>query len=100
MPSAPSAHAFLKTSSPSASRSSLNRNGDLSSALSQQILENPLSIRERQSAQIVPVQMEQIECKIRDVSLPAFMKRCLQVGEIAYSMFVESDRFAIEDRVS
>ena len=62
--------------------------------------EDPLSFRERKAAQIVSVQMEKIESEICDESLPSFLKGGLQIGEIAYAVFIECDSFAIQYRVS
>src|ERR1700691_5588019 len=67
--------------------------------IAQQVAQYLLSCRERQAAQVVAVQMKKIECEVRDVSLPFFMKSRLQVGEIAHSMLIERNRFAIENRV-
>ena len=67
--------------------------------IAQQIAQNLLAFRERQAAQVVTVQMKKIECEVGDVSLPVSLKCRLQVGEIAHSVLIECDRFAIEDRI-
>src|SRR5580692_9340188 len=65
--------------------------------LLQQTFEEGLPPLERKVAQIVAVEVKQVEGVIGERVRRAFLKRSLQIGEAASSLLVEHDHFAVED---
>ena len=58
-----------------------------------------LAVQQRQGARVIAVHAKQVERKIGEVFCAAFLKGCLQVSEVGYAVFIESNNFAIDDRI-
>jgi hypothetical protein len=63
----------------------------------EQAFEEGLPPLERQVAQVVAVEVEQVEGVVGERVRRALLKRSLQIGEAASSLLVEDDHFAVEN---
>jgi hypothetical protein len=68
----------------------------LQAVLVEQLLEEPLALDLRDGAQVVAVQVEQVEGVILDASLPAARQRRLELGEVGAAVLY-ADRLAVDD---
>ena len=59
--------------------------------------QNRLAIDQRKPPQIVSIQVQQIERKVRERLSRSVLKRSLKVGKAGIAVFVQYHRFAVED---
>lgn len=62
----------------------------------EQLLQQPLALDLRDGAQVVTVEVEQVERVVLDAALPSARERRLELGEVGAAV-LDDDRFAVDD---